>query len=38
MIRQEFKRSKNLNISATFQCHAENMQQVSDGSIQMFVP
>lgn len=35
MIGQEFKRSKTLEISTTLQCHAKNVQEVSEGDIQM---
>lgn len=38
MIKQEFERSKNVYISTTLQCHAENVQQMSEGDLQMFVP
>lgn len=38
MVGQEFKRSKTLEISTALQCHAKNVQEVSEGDIQMFVP
>lgn len=36
--RKKLRMSENLYISTTLWCHAENMQQVSEGDSQMFVP